>query len=224
MVPLYGTTASPTSWPWKTDGARPLKTTNLFLTLGTVKVPNSPTAVTPAVANQTEHSMSPVRRFPSKPALCLSATLAASLVAPGLSASPEWVPVAELLLGSMGNSDAHQMAEVMNRCTALNMTLSALVANDSPEVSKGYENQALQLIQNGIIIEMNTEKLRTGVEPDLELLSGNALDAVKGMLGTYNAWLEENFSAGGSYFTNDFEIEMKGCELATKFVLQMSAR
>ena len=163
--------------------------------------------------------MNPVRRFVNKAALCLAACLAA----PGLSASPEWVPVAELLLGSMGNSDAHQMAEVMNRCTALNMTLSALVANDSPEVSEGYENQALQLIQNGIMIEMNTEKLRTGIEPDLELLSGNAVDAVKLMLGVYNEWLEENFTAGGSYFTNDFEIEMKGCELATKFVKQMAS-
>ena len=41
--------------------------------------------------------MNPVRRFVNKPALCLAACLAA----PGLSASPEWVPVAELLLGSM---------------------------------------------------------------------------------------------------------------------------
>lgn len=160
------------------------------------------------------------RKSLSTPALCLTACL----VTPGLWANPEWVPVAELLLGSMGNSDAHQMAEVMNRCTALNMTLSALVAKDSPEVSQGYENQALQLIQNGIMIEMNSEKLRTGLEPDLELLSGNAVDAVKGMLGTYNQWLEENYTAGGSYFSNDLEIEMKGCELATKFIMQMSAR
>lgn len=163
--------------------------------------------------------MFPVRRFLNK----LTIFMACCLTAPSLTASPEWVPVAELLLGSMGNSDAHQMAEVMNRCTALTMTLSALVANDSPEVSKGYENQALQLIQNGIMIKMNTEQVRTGIEPDLELLSDKAVGDVKLMLGVYNEWLEENFTEGGSYFTNDFEIEMKGCELATKFVLQMAS-
>ena len=137
---------------------------------------------------------------------------------------PEWIPVAELLLGSMGNSDAVQMAEVMNRCTALNMTLSALTAGESPEISEGYENQALHLIQNGIMISMNTEKERTGQEPDLELLSGNAVESVREMLGTYNQWLEDNYNDHGSYFNNDLEIEMKGCELATKFVLQMTSR
>jgi hypothetical protein len=176
--------------------------------------------VTSAVATTTVCSMTISFRLPGKPALCLSALLAA----PGAMAGPQWVPVAELLLGSMGNSDAHQMAEVMNRCTALNMTLSGLTATESPEVSKGYENQALQLIQNGIMIEMNSEMLRTGIEPDLDALSDNAVNAVKGMLGVYNQWLEDNYNEAGSYFNNDFEIEMKGCELATKFVMQMAAR
>lgn len=155
----------------------------------------------------------------------LSVALSACLAAlPALAQKPTWVPVAELLLGSMGNADAHQMAEVMNRCTALNMTLSALTANESPEVSRGYESQALQLIQNGIMIEMNSEMVSTGVEPDVEVVSGTAVDAVKAMLTVYNQWLEDNYNEAGSYFNNDFEIEMKGCELASRFVLQMSSR
>lgn len=153
-----------------------------------------------------------------------AALLAIAFTPAGASASPEWVSVAELLLGSMGNADAHQMSEVMNRCTALNMTLSALTASDAPDLSEGYENQALQLIQNGILIEVNSEKLRTGLEPDIAVLSGTAVDAVKEMLGVYNQWLDENYNLNGSYFDNDLEIEMKGCELAAKFVLQMSAR
>jgi hypothetical protein len=136
---------------------------------------------------------------------------------------PAWVPVAELLLGSMGNSDAHMMAEVMNRCTALNMTLSGLTATDSPDVSKGYENQALHLIQNGILIELNSEKQQTGIEPDIDRLSDVAVGAVKDMLSVYNQWLNDNYDDAGSYFNNDFEIEMKGCELAVKLVLQMSS-
>jgi len=62
------------------------------------------------------------------------------------------------------------------------------------------------------------------MEPDMEILSENAITAVKAMLGTYNLWLEDNYNEGGSYFNNDFEIEMKGCELATKFVMQMARR
>jgi len=124
----------------------------------------------------------------------------------------------------MGNADARQMTEVMNRCTALNMTLSALTAQDSPDLSAGYEAQALQLVQNGIMIAMNTEKMLTGIEPNIETLSVLAIDAVKEMLGVYNQWLEDNYTIAGSYFNNDLEIEMKGCELATKFIVQMSPR
>ena len=132
---------------------------------------------------------------------------------------PNWIPVAELLLGSMGNADPHKMSEVMNRCTALNMTLSALTANESEEISQGYENQALRLIQNGIMIEMNSEMERTGIEPDLESVSDQAVSHVKDMLGTYNTWMDENFAEAGSFFSNDLEIEMKSCELATKIVM-----
>jgi hypothetical protein len=154
--------------------------------------------------------------LPGLPGLLLTTT--------ALAQPPGWVPVAELLLGSMGTSDPGKMAEVMHRCTALNMTLSALTASDAPEISEGYENQALHLIQNGIMIQMNTERLRTGLDADVEQQSGIAVDAVKGMLATYNQWMDENFEDFGSYFSNDLEIEMKGCELAAKFVLQMSAR
>ncbi len=152
---------------------------------------------------------------------CLLATV---LSFPAYAQKPNWVPVAELLLGSMGSADATQMTEVMNRCTALNMTLSALTAQDSPDLSAGYETQALQLVQNGIMIAMNTEEMLTGIEPDIETLSVLAIDAVKGMLGIYNQWLEDNYSIAGSYFNNDLEIEMKGCELATKLIAQMSPR
>jgi hypothetical protein len=136
---------------------------------------------------------------------------------------PAWVPVAELLLGSMGNADAHMMSEVMNRCTALNMTLSGLTASESPDVSQGYENQALHLIQNGILIESNSEEQETGMEPDIDRLSDVAVETVKDMLSIYNKWLNDNYDEAGSYFNNDFEIEMKGCELAAKFVLQLSS-
>ena len=132
---------------------------------------------------------------------------------------PNWIPVAELLLGSMGNADPHSMAVVMNRCTALNMTLSALTASESEEISQGYENQALRLIQKGIMLEMNSEKERTGVEPDLESVSDQAVSDVREMLGTYNTWLDENYAEAGSYFSDDLEIEMKSCELATKIVM-----
>jgi len=157
-------------------------------------------------------------RFSSR-YLTLPAIILTLFTCGAFAQKPNWIPVAELLLGSMGNADPHKMSEVMNRCTALNMTLSALTANESEEISQGYENQALRLIQNGIMIEMNSEMERTGIEPDLESVSDQAVSHVKEMLGTYNTWMDENFAEAGSFFSNDLEIEMKSCELATKIVM-----
>lgn len=162
-----------------------------------------------------------------RPAKQLLVLMFLFLIGSGVSYSavadqPNWVPVAELLISSMGESDAVKMSEVMHRCSALNASLAALLGDASPERSQGFQDQSLKMIQNGILIQANLEKERTGIEPDIDVHSGTAVIAVKKMLLSYNTWLDENYIAYGSYFDKDFETEMKGCELASKFVGSLS--
>lgn len=153
--------------------------------------------------------------------IVLSCTFSFSVAAQ----KPQWTPVAELLIGSMGQKDVHKMSEVMHRCTALNMSLAALLAEDSPGRSQGFEAEALKMMQSGILIEMNLEKERTGEEPTFESQSSVAVMAVTKMLDTYNTWLGDNYdNNSGSYFNDDFETELKGCELASKLVGPMSGK
>jgi len=161
--------------------------------------------------------------FRSRAAGTLTALLFCLCTLPAAAQKPAWVPVAELVVGSIGHADPARMSLAMSRCTALHMTLSGLLAENSPELSKGYQEQALKLIQSGILIEMNSEKLKSGIEPDVTSLSDSAVALVKELMSGYNDWLNANYDLNGSYFDPDFEIEMKGCEVASKFVRQMSS-
>ena len=102
------------------------------------------------------------------------------------------------------------------------MSLAGLLSEDSQQRSQGFEAEALKMIQNGILIDTNLEEERTGIETDIEKLSQVAVTEVTKMLGTYNKWLDDNYDNNGSYFDTGFKSEMKGCELASKFVGSLS--
>jgi hypothetical protein len=124
---------------------------------------------------------------------------------------PTWTPIAELLVGSLGESDPVRMSDVMTRCTALTITLASLAAEFSPEMSDLYRREADRFIQNGVLIETNLEKEMTGKDADIDAVSNLLVAEVKGMLSGYNDWLDDNNSTGGSYLNNEIELEMDGC-------------
>jgi hypothetical protein len=140
-----------------------------------------------------------------------------------LADRPTWVPIAELLVGSIGEADPVRMSDVMSRCSALNMTLAGLAESYSPEMSETYQNEALRLIQHGIMIESNMELTRTGVEADIPTLSDVAVEKVKGLLEGYNLWLDDNFASSDSYFSKEFDMEIDSCRLASRMMNQMAA-
>jgi hypothetical protein len=136
---------------------------------------------------------------------------------------PEWTPIAELLVGSIGASDPARMSDVMSRCTALNMLFAGLAADFSADMSQGYEDQAHLMIEHGVLIESTMEKERTGLEADLGKLSGVIVERVQGMVEGYNLWLDENLVKDGLYINQDIELEMDSCKLASKLMNQMLA-
>lgn len=134
---------------------------------------------------------------------------------------PTWTPIAELLVGSLGESDPVRMSDVMTRCTALTITLASLAAEFSPEMSDLYRREADRFIQNGVLIETNLEKEMTGKDADIDAVSTLLVAEVKGMLTGYNDWLDDNNSTGGSYLNNEIELEMDSCHLAARLADQM---
>lgn len=166
---------------------------------------------------------------PSRPRLPLAAALALSLLGTALASplvladKPQWTPIAELLVGSLGESDPSRMSDVMTRCTALTITLAGLAADFSPEMSDLYRAEADRFIQNGVLIESNLEKELTGKEADIDAVSDLLVAEVKGMLSGYSEWLDDNNSTGGAYLNNEIELEMDSCHLASRLALQMQS-
>lgn len=140
-----------------------------------------------------------------------------------LADRPVWVPIAELLVGSIGEADPARMSDVMSRCSALNMTLAGLAGSYSPEMSETYQNEALRLIQHGIMIESNMEQTRTGIEADIPALSDVAVEKVKTLLNGYNLWIDDNMANSESYFSKEFDMEIDSCRLASRMMNQMAA-
>lgn len=157
--------------------------------------------------------------------LPLAAVAAVALL--GASASfaskPDWKPVAELLVGSLGTSDPVQMSDVMSRCTALTMILSGMAADFSPDMASHYKSEAHMFIQNGVLIESAMVKEMTGVEADIPALSDAAIEEVRVMVDGYNEWLDDNIAGSGSYFNKDIDMEIESCQLASKLAAQMNA-
>lgn len=147
--------------------------------------------------------------------------LAAAISFPAWADKPAWTSIAELLVGSIGEADPVRMSDVMTRCTALNMTLSGLVSDYSPEMSEHYQGEALRLIQNAVLIDSRMETEMTGVEADIPTVSSATVKKVETMLDGYGLWLDDNMASDGAYISKDIELEMDSCLLASKLVNQM---
>ena len=135
---------------------------------------------------------------------------------PVLAQKPAWTPIAELLIGSLAESDPVKMSDVMTRCTALNMILAGMNTDVSPASSQLYRDEAYRLIQLGVLIESHLAKDLTGLEADIQALSNAAVGEVQTILVGYNQWLDENIAVEGSYFNKDIDAEIDSCQLASK--------
>ena len=156
----------------------------------------------------------------------LTPTLAAFLVLmlgpwPALAQKPAWTPIAELLVGSIGEADPVRMSAVMTRCTALNMMFAGLATDLSAEKSQHFKDEALRFVQRNVLIEAKLDKQSTGEDADVAVVSGTILAKVKASLGTYNQWLEHNNATSGSYIDKEIEMEMNSCTLASRLANQM---
>jgi len=162
--------------------------------------------------------MSPCRFRLSGLALSIFLLSSAALV---FAQKPAWTPIAELLVGSLGESDPVRMSDVMTRCTALNMTLAGMAADFSPEMSQHYKDEAHRLMQRGVLIDSQLVKDATGLEANIPDLSNATIAKVKVVLDGYNLWLDENNASNGSYFNDEIKLEMNSCQLASRLVNQM---
>ena len=141
---------------------------------------------------------------------------------PAFADKPAWKPMAELLVVSIGEADPAGMVHVINRCTALNITMAGMLSEYSPDVSAYYEAEALSMMQQGVLIDSRIKEEASGEEIDISSLSSATIDRVKTHLSGYSDWMDENMASGGTYFNDEIELEMDSCNLASKFINGMN--
>jgi hypothetical protein len=140
------------------------------------------------------------------------------------ASKPDWTPIAELLVGSLGTSNPEQMSDVMSRCTALTMILSGMASDFSPDMAQHYRSEAHMFIQNNVMIESQIVRNETGYDADIPALSDAAIAEVKGLVDGYNEWLDDNIADSGSYFDKAIDMEVESCKLAARLTAQMNAQ
>lgn len=156
------------------------------------------------------------------PLLAATTVLLCGAAGSVLAQKPAWTPIAELLIGSLGEADASRMSDVMTRCTGLHMTLAGMAADFSPEMSQHYKDEAARMISQGVFIESEMEKEETGAaEADIAALSDATIAKLKIIISGYSDWMDENIANGDSYFSKEIELEMDSCSLASRLMSQI---
>ncbi|MEY4640243.1 MAG: hypothetical protein RLZZ227_237 [Pseudomonadota bacterium] len=164
-----------------------------------------------------------MNRFPKLPVMAATGMLLLHSGA-AFASKPEWTPIAELLVGSLGTSNPAQMSDVMSRCTALNMILSGMASDFSPEMAEHYRDEAHQFIQNNVLIESELARQTSNAQVDIPALSDAAIEEVRAMVDGYNEWLDDNIADSGSYFSKDIDMEIESCKLASRLATSLSAQ
>ena len=137
-----------------------------------------------------------------------------------LAQRPLWTPIAELLVGSIGESDPVRMVTVLSRCSALNMALARLSSEMDPAKVQNIRGEAVRLIQRVIVIESRMEKERTNREADMDRMTSTVTERVRGMMGNYNQWMDHNSVNAGSYIDKEIQLEISSCQLAARLINQ----
>lgn len=150
--------------------------------------------------------------------LLATSTLLLSAVDPARAEKPDWTPVAELLVLSIGQSDPFTMSEVMTRCSALSIILAGLASDETSDLSLRYQAEAETFIQNAVVIDSSIEEEMTGEAADIPSISDATMHKVDGMLDSYNEWLDDNMDNTDSPFSEGFDMEVESCQLASRFV------
>jgi hypothetical protein len=135
---------------------------------------------------------------------------------------PDWVTVSSLMEANIKEDDLTYLGHALNRCAALNMSLSRITVSSSPERAASLDQIALSDLQASIFVSVIIQRQRSEIEPVMEQHSERAQKAIVTFYDMYNNWLDDNYIKTGSYFIEDqsFTEEMNECNSVVDVVAQ----
>lgn len=142
-----------------------------------------------------------------------------------LAQKPDWISVNDVLSEALNEAspEPSKLAYSFQRCAALDLVLSSLMEEGSPEGAANYLLASSILSQASVLIRANLERQRTGNSPDIEVMSESSLNAIIELQELYWGWANNNYLMNGSYFERDEELqeEMLICRSAAELAQAM---
>lgn len=91
----------------------------------------------------------------------------------------------------------------MQRCSGLQLAMSSLIEDSSPDLSKMYIELSSKFAVEAATVRINLARERGIVDPDVERMATEVRSLITNLYQDYMNWANENYRLQGAYFESD---------------------
>jgi dGTP triphosphohydrolase len=128
---------------------------------------------------------------------------------------PILVPLIDIFEQVADESDGERSKYIylMQRCSGLQLAMSSLIEDSSPDLSKKYIQLSSKFAIEAATARINLARERGIVDPDVERMAAEARSIITSLYQDYMNWANENYRLQGAYFESDplFKQEIEIC-------------
>jgi hypothetical protein len=128
---------------------------------------------------------------------------------------PDLVPLMDIFgqVADESDGEASKAIYLIQRCSGLQLAMSSLVEDSSPDLSKMYIELSSKFAIQAATLRINLAKERGIVDPDIERMATEVRSLITNLYQDYMNWANENYRLQGAYFESDalFKEEIEIC-------------
>ena len=128
---------------------------------------------------------------------------------------PILVPLIDIFEQVADESDGERSKYIylMQRCSGLQLAMSSLIEDSSPDLSKKYIQLSSKFAIEAATARINLAMERGIVDPDVERMATEVRSLITNLYQDYMNWANENYRLQGAYFESDalFKQEIEIC-------------
>jgi hypothetical protein len=128
---------------------------------------------------------------------------------------PDLVPLMDIFgqVADESDGEASKFIYLIQRCSGLQLAMSSLIEDSSPDLSKMYIELSSKFAIQAANLRINLAKERGIVDPDIERMATEVRSLITNLYQDYMNWANENYRLQGAYFESDalFKQEIEIC-------------
>lgn len=149
-----------------------------------------------------------------KSTILFSATFAMGILYSSQSSAaqnPELIPLIEILgqVADAPDDDVSKVIYLMQRCSGLQLALSSLIEESSPDLAKIAVASSSSFAMQAATLGINLAKERGVSDPDVERMAIEVRELVTLLYQDYLDWANDNYRTKGAYFESDAQLQQE---------------